>query len=127
MKGLVVGLPALAVVGALAGAAATGWTLGGILWTSAPALLGVAPLALARSRNREVRYAATAFAATATVVLAAFHVAWCLLLMRGGSSGSIPVFVFAPFYAFGAASLVSVVATAVAVVRDYRLYRRPPG
>lgn len=123
---LVKGLLVVAGVAALAGAAATQWSLGGIVWAAAPALLGVAPLALARSRSREVRYAVIAFAATATLVLASFNVAW-LLGLTIGSAGSIPVFVFAPFLSLGAASIVSFVASAVAAVRDYRRYRRPPG
>jgi hypothetical protein len=116
----------LAGVAAIAGAAATKWSPGGIAWAAAPALLGVAPLALVRSRSREVRYAVIAFATTATLLLASFNVAW-LLGLTIGSAGSIPVFVFAPFFSLGAAALVSFVASAVAAVLDYRQYRRSPG
>lgn len=123
MKGLLV----LAGVAAIAGAAATKWSLGGIAWAAAPALLGVAPLALARSQSRVIRCAVIAFATTATLLLAFFNAAWSLGLTIGGSAGSIPVFVFAPFFSLGAASLVSFVASAVAALRDYRLYRRSPG
>lgn len=125
-NGVVIGLLVLAGVAALAGAAATKWSLGGIVWAAAPALLGVAPLALARSRSRVIRYAVIAFATAATLLLATFNVAWSLGVTIGGSATAIPVFVFAPFFSLGAASLVSVVASAVAAVRDFRRYRRSP-